>query len=255
MVEYGQRGLVGLLTPQANTTAEPELAVLWPPGVAMVSARMVSAAPGMEDRLRDYFAALGPAVAQFANAPLSAIAVACTGASYLTGRTREAALVAELEAARGIPVITSGRAVGDAFQVLGARRVGLVSPYPPGLTRASVAYWQEGGVEVAEVVEIVPDAGAFHPVYVLPAADAATALHRLAGVAGLDAVAMMGTGLATLPVILDHPRCGRAPVISSLLATAWRTMLAIGGDAPSRDNLLAWVDSPAWAPRLRDRLG
>lgn len=254
-VEYARRGLVGVLTPQANTTVEPEFAILWPPGVAMVNARLVSAAPRMEDRLRDYFASLDAAAAQFANAPLRAIAVACTGASYLAGAEREAALVAALEAARGVPVVTSGRAVVDAFRALEARRVALVSPYPAALTRASVTYWQDAaGVEVARVVEVAPDAGAFHPIYAMPAGDARAALDALDGEPGLDAVAMLGTGMPTLRPILDKPRAAGAPVLSCMLATAWRTMLALDGEAPGKDNLLPWIDAPAWRGAAEYRL-
>ncbi len=41
-LEYAPRGLVGMLTPQANTTVEPEFNLLWPPGVAMINARLMS---------------------------------------------------------------------------------------------------------------------------------------------------------------------------------------------------------------------
>ena len=54
-LEYAPRGLVGMLTPQANTTVEPEFNLLWPPGVAMINARLMSDKPSMSDRLVDYF--------------------------------------------------------------------------------------------------------------------------------------------------------------------------------------------------------
>ena len=128
-VEYARRGLVGTLTPQANTTVEPEFAVLWLPGIAMVNARMVSTA------------------------------------------------------------------LTDAFRALRARRVALVSPYPAGLAAASVRYWTAQGFDVAEVVAVTPGgAGAFHPISSMAAGDARLALDRLDGVAGLDAVVMLGTG-------------------------------------------------------------
>src|SRR5262245_30062211 len=52
-LEYAPRGLVGVLTPQANTTVEPELNLLWPPGVAMINARLVSDKNSMSARLID----------------------------------------------------------------------------------------------------------------------------------------------------------------------------------------------------------
>ena len=49
MVEYAPKGLIGVLTPQANTTVEPELAILWPRGVAMINARLTSAKTTIEE--------------------------------------------------------------------------------------------------------------------------------------------------------------------------------------------------------------
>ncbi len=47
-----------MLTPQANTTVEPEFAILLPPGYAFLNARMVSNKPTIEGRLDDYFATM-----------------------------------------------------------------------------------------------------------------------------------------------------------------------------------------------------
>ena len=94
-LEYAPRGLVGMLTPQANTTAEPEFNILWPRGVAMISGRLMSDKNLLNDRLVDYFDSYNQALKQFANAPIGVAAAACTGASYLAGREREASVVAE----------------------------------------------------------------------------------------------------------------------------------------------------------------
>lgn len=255
-VEYARRGLVGTLTPQANTTAEPEFGILWPPGVAAVNARMVSTDRDMNARLVEYFDRLNDWVAGFANAPIQALAVACTGASYLAGVPRERMLADGLEARLGIPVVTAGTAVTDAFHALGARRVALVSPYPAGLTGASVRYWQAQGFDVAEVVSVTPGGpGAFHPIYSMAAASARRALDGLDKVAGLDAVVMLGTGMPTLGPILDKTRAGGAPVLSCMLATAWRTVQALDAAAPDAASLLSWIEAPEWAARYRERMG
>ena len=88
-VEYAPKGLVGVLTPQANTTVEPEYAILTPPGYAFINARMLSPHKTIEERLLDYFANLDTSSRQFANAPIGALAFACTGTSYLVGKDAE----------------------------------------------------------------------------------------------------------------------------------------------------------------------
>src|SRR5699024_5941987 len=120
-------------------------------GVAMINARLMSDKPSMTDRLVDYFDNYGASLKQFANAPVGAVGAACTGASYLAGREREAAVVKQIEARHGHPFVTAALAVVDALNALKARNIGLVSPYPDDLNRASVGYWQSHGFDIAAV--------------------------------------------------------------------------------------------------------
>jgi maleate cis-trans isomerase len=253
-VEYARKGLVGVLTPQANTTVEPEFAILWPPGIAMLNARMTSDKPTIIARLLDYLRDLPGAATQFANAPLSAIAFACTGASYFAGVAEEDALVARMEDALGIPVVTAATAVRDAFRAVGATRIGLVSPYPDDLTEAAVRYWTERGFEVAAVSRGAMAGGAFHPIYAMSAEGAAAALAALPQ-AGYGAVAMLGTGMPTLKPILDRPFQHGAPVTSCMHALAWRCTRAVEKAAPDRESFLAFVRGEGWRDRYAERMG
>ena len=54
MLEYANNGLIGLLTPQANTIAEAELSILLPPGVGLLTSRLISTKSSMNDRLIEY---------------------------------------------------------------------------------------------------------------------------------------------------------------------------------------------------------
>jgi maleate isomerase len=251
-VEYAPRGLIGVLTPQANTTVEPEFSILWPAGIAMINARMVSPKATIEERLVDYLNDLDRSIAQFGNAPLDAIALATTGASYLVGIDGERDLVARLEQRRGVPFVTAGRAVVAALQALAARRIGLVSPYPPALTERSVAYWTANGLSVDAVVPVAGDGASFHPIYSIGAAGARTALGTLAG-RKLEAIVMLGTGMPTLEPILDVPSVDGAPVLSCMLALAWAAVAAATREPASADSVLAWVRAADWGPRLRAR--
>lgn len=246
-LEYAPRGLLGVLTPQANTTVEPEMALLLPPGMAMLNARMCSDKPSIAARLLDYLDGVEASVAQFANAPVAGFAFACTGASYFAGPDREDRLVAEIEAARGVPFITAGRAVCDAFRVLGATRIGLVSPYPPDLTEAAIGYFSARGFTVARVAGAALQTAAFHPIYAMAADTAEAALHAI-DPTGLDAIVMLGTGMPTLRPILGWT--GATPVVSCMLALAWRSIAAIEGRAPDHARLEAFMRGDGWGVRL-----
>ena len=253
-VQYAPRGLIGVLTPQANTTVEPEVGITIPAGFATLTARMTSSRPTVEARLIDYYETLDRTLEQFANAPLTSITSACTGASYLIGPQREDEIFSALSARRGIPVTNSSYAVVAALRALGARRIGLVSPYPASLTQASVRYWTSRGLEVGQVASVASDASQFHPIYSISASGASEALSGMKG-SSVDAVVMLGTGMPTLGSILQTPRVGAAPVFSCTLATVWDAVQRSLGAPADAASLLAFIDGAEWRHRYMDRCG
>jgi maleate cis-trans isomerase len=252
-LEYAPRGLVGMLTPQANTTVEPEFNILWPAGVAMINARLMSDKSHMAARLVDYFDHYAASLRQFANAPVGAVAAACTGASYLAGRAREAEVVAEIAAGQGAPFITAALAVVDALRVLDAQRIGLVSPYPDDLNAASILYWESQGFAVAAVAKAFNAASTFHPIYSLGGSAAEHALRELED-KPLDAIIMLGTGMPTLVPIANAVGWRGAPVMSCNLCLAWRCVEALDRREPDAATLRPWLAGEGWVERLRGRV-
>lgn len=252
-IEYGSEGLLGVLTPQANTTVEPEFSIMLPPRMAILNARLTSPKPTIVGRLVDYVDGLDAAVGQFANAPLGAVAFACTGASYIVGAAAEDAAVERLTRQAGVPFVTAALAVCDAFRALGARRIGLVSPYPVELTEASAAYWASRGFTVGRIVAAAAPGEAFHPIYAMSAGSAAEALAGMRG-AEVEAIVMLGTGMPTLGPILDCPEVEGAPVISCMTALGWRSVTALRGQAPDGDDLRRWIRGEGWRARYRERM-
>ena len=252
-IEYAPRGLIGVLTPQANTTVEPELTILLPPGVAAINARLLSKKPTIEERLVEFFEGLDETIAQFANAPIDAVAVACTGSSYLVGPERERQALRCLEQRLGVPVLTAAIAVVDALRSIDARKIGLVSPYPAELTTSSIGYWQRQGFIISAVVSVESVKNSFHPIYSIASGHALNALGRIDS-SQSDAIVMLGTGMPTLRPIRERSRLGRAPVLSSNLCLAWRTVTALDHAKPSGEVLLRWVDGVDWGNRLVDRV-
>ncbi len=249
-VEYAPNGLYGVLTPQANTTVEPELAVMTPLGYAWINGRLVSAKGTIESRLVDYYDSLTGALGQFANAPVRAIAIACTGASYLCGAAQEDVLVERWSAAAGVPVVTAAKAVTAALKLLGARRIGLASPYPASLNVASEAYWTDRGFEVAAKADAFRETAAFHPIYSLGGEAAASGAARLKA-ADVDAILMLGTGMPTLQPILDANATGGPPALSCMAAMTFAAIATVDGCEPSAEDLRRWLRGERWGGKNR----
>jgi maleate cis-trans isomerase len=252
--EYAPRGFVGVLTPQANTTVEPEFGILLPSGLGLVTARLVSTRPDLESRLMDYFDNLTLSAAQFAEAPLRSLGVACTGSSYLVGCEREDRIFDELRQRKGIHVTSSALAVVDALRTLNAQTIGLVSPYPDNLLKHSVAYWHSRGFNVKTISKVAlsgaecssPQA---NPIYAVGSDSVIVALNQVQDLS-LDAVVLLGTGMPSLQSILQVPKIGGAPVLSCTLALAWRCFSAVEGVELSSDSLLNWIAGTHWRTHL-----
>lgn len=248
-LEYGKAGVMGVLTPQANTTVEPELWALMPPHWSMLNARLVSDKPTIPDRLVDYTTKFDDTADRFANAPVDVIAAACTGASYLIGVEEEARIVAEIEARRHVPFITAALASVAALRVLNARKIALLSPYPETLNTASTPYWEAHGFEVVAKAGPALEDAAFHPIYAM-GGDAVLGAYRKLADTDADAVLMLGTGMATLRPILAGHSDGLLPAISCNLALVWASVQKRRWDVLEGGDLDAWRAGEHWASRL-----
>lgn len=242
-LEYAPNGLLGVITPQANTTVEPELALMMPAGYAWINARLTSGRGSIEERLAEYLENFEAALTQFANAPVSAIAIACSGPSYFMGPDREDEMLARLTAKAGIPVFTATRSVVDALDLIGAKRVALVSPYPAGLQEASNRYWSGRGYDIVKSCSAYRDTTAFHAIYSLTGRAAQDELDTVRGF-GADAIVMLGTGMPTIGPIIDTRSIDGAPVLSCMYCLAWRAIAHMDGLSMDKKRLADIAASP-----------
>jgi len=242
--EYGT--VLGILTPQANTTVEPEMHALLggAAGYTVITARLTSALADSRARLIDYLDRLEATLAQFDVAPLAAAGFACTGSSYLVGRADEEKRLAAASRAAGCPVLSAAQAILAVLADLGAKRIALVSPYPQWLAAAAERYWHDAGIALTSVAGLPQELADTRGIYRL------TTARVQAFVAGLDvrgahAVLLSGTGMPTLRTIASL--AAGLPAISSNLCLAWLLARGAGGAQPLERWLAA--DAP-WRGRL-----
>ena len=223
--DYGRAGLVGIAPPQANPTVEAEVRLLLPPSVGMVVARLTSSSSDSVTRLREYLERLPQTLTQFDTLPLSAFGFACTASSYLMGSERQKRTIGDLEARCGYPIVLATDAIAWRLQRAGARRIGLVSPYPPDLTQAATRHWQEAGYDVVGVRRIETDSADTRSIYSLGSSDAEAAVDELSSLA-VDAVLISGTGLPSLALLAGAKQ--QPLVISSNYCLAQRLLSLLG---------------------------
>jgi maleate isomerase len=228
---------LGMLTPSSNTVLEPLTAAMLAglPGVTAHFARVRVLAIDLGDASREQFdvAPMLTAAALLADAKVAAICWNGTSGAWL-GAARDRALCAAITGHTGIPATTATLALLDAFAALGARRVGLVTPYLAAVQQAIVARWHEAGLQcVAERHLDDPGNHSFadHSEAVV------AGLVRAVAAARPEAIAVHCTNFrGTRPAAALEAELG-LPVLDSIAVALWGGLGAAGID-PSP--LLSW---------------
>ena len=118
----------------------------------------------------------------------------------------------------------AGLAVVQALRALNAQRIDWVSPYPVDLTQASQAYWMSHGFDIGDVQVVTTPEQGFHAIYLTSTQAATQAAQRLAQ-STADAALMLGTGMPTLKTLLAQRGQSRPPMLSSMLALMWQSVV------------------------------
>jgi maleate isomerase len=146
----GHRRRLGIIAPSSNTVLEPQTARLLPAdgSVTMHVARfrVTRIAADADSTAQFEFDAMLEAARQLADARVDLILWSGTAASWL-GFARDERLTAAITADTGIPATTALLAVNARLSRLGARSIGLVTPYVEALEAAIVANYAGIGIE------------------------------------------------------------------------------------------------------------
>jgi maleate cis-trans isomerase len=216
----------GVLIPSTNTTVEAELARL-PGGYQAHFARLLTSTPGhpfapSRDEDIDYQSKL------LGTAKVEMVILIQTSASVFTDDYDEVTTPRMSAAAKGVPAITSAYAIVRALRALGAKRIGLVSPYSEEVNARARRYFSgKHGLDIA-VLEgfAAKDSYAIGKLGPENARDAFARIDR----PDIDAFAVPGANFPTMASIVAWEREFGKPVVSSTQAAVWAMAKQLGGE-------------------------
>lgn len=223
--EDASGGRVALIVPPANPVAEVEIAELLPRSIRLHVGRLQRIpSDDLVERVRGYDSDIERAAAQFGALAVDAIALAFAATSFLRGRSQEQALLDSLRSGRNIPAVTAADAVVQRLVDLDLRRITVVTPYPDEIDALALDYWKHAGLDVVDVVHVIPPGGS---IYAIREVDVTQAVldHRFPDD---GAIALCGTGMASVGQLWRLQRETGVPCISYNSAIAWWIMREVG---------------------------
>ena len=228
----GWRARLGFLVPPGNPTVETEMIELAPKGVSLHFQRMVArgvggSLDGQSERNQMMIDNLESSIELLAMVQPDVIVLAHTATSYHLGREREAALLARLSEASGVPIVTAFGAVLRALQRLEVKRLALGAPYSAEVTLQGKAHLEAHGFEIVNFANLQGVTNIYDET-----AERAYGLARSIDTEMAEAVFLTGTGMPTLPVVELLEQDLKKPVISSASAMMWHALRLAGVRQP-----------------------
>jgi maleate isomerase len=148
---------IGFVVPSSNTVVETLAPRLLPTDGSVSShvarVRVTTISPTEATAARFYDGAILEAAEALAEAEVDLIVWHGTAAGWL-GFDRDDALVAAIRERTGCPALTALRAVNARLAALGARRIGLVTPYVAELEARIAANYAEAGIAVVAAARL-----------------------------------------------------------------------------------------------------
>ena len=221
---------LGMLTPSSNTVLEPMTGAMLAetPEITAHFSRLRVLAINLDGNATAQFdpAPMVAAAELLADAKVHAVCWNGTSGAWL-GLDADRALCARITGATGLPCTTATLALHDALHAMGARRVGLVTPYLSSVQDAILRNLRAEGFDPV-IERHLEDPGNYsfadHP------AGKVEALTREAAAAAPDAIAIHCTNFRGTRGAVAIERESGAVVMDSIAVALWGALRAAGAD-------------------------
>lgn len=227
---YGWQARLGLIVPPTNTVNEAEWQILLRglEGVTLHVTRMAlhtnSSTP---EGKRALMADIEQALKLLAPAQPDVIAYGCTAGSMVSPLDSLSDAMASLS---GRPCVATAPALVHAARHLGMKRIVVATPYHDALNLHEVEYLTEQGLHVLNISGLgIGASGPQDFVRIAQVPEEQVMQHCLsAWREGADGMVISCTDFATLRILPRLEATIGKPVVSSNLATLWRSLQAAG---------------------------
>jgi maleate isomerase len=220
----GYRAKFGVLVPSTNTVVEPDFYAMAPPGVTLHTARISITNPRMDDDasmealMVQIRASIAQALRDVMTCEPDFLVMGMSSETFWGGRKGNEEFEQNIESLSGRSIATGARACERALTVVGARRLGIVTPYQPVGDAQVRRFLEECGYEVVALK------GLRCPTAVSIAHEDEATLRRAileVNRPEVEAIVQVGTNLSMLRLAAEAERWLGKPVIAINAATFW----------------------------------
>jgi maleate isomerase len=208
------RARIGLIIPSANTFSEPQFNRFAPEGLGIHVAR-ARVAGRWKRPLSEMAGEIATSAQLLADCAPDLIVFHCTDTSMSQGPQGESRIRDIVRDATGIDSVATSRLVLEALQLLGLKRVTLLTPYQSN--RAIVDYLTASGIEVVRDVALKLAPMEFGTITPAQWAELATENDG----SDVDGVFLSCTNTTQIDAIADIERKLGKPVVNSNQAVLW----------------------------------
>ena len=216
------RAVIGVMTPAMNTVVQPELELLRPAGVTNQMQRFRLGGDAVSDDLPEETAKLMDCAPR-------AIAVGLTTDAGPGGPAKLAARCADVAAMVGVPVFSASEADYAALRALGARRIGVVTPFNAEVDAVVKANAEAAGFEVVAIKGT--EAPSLPAICETPLEDIERVFSEVAETPS-DAILQVGTALPVVAIIQALEAELDRAIVACNAAVYWQTLRGIGISDP-----------------------
>ena len=222
-LDYGARGKIGLIVPSTTWIMEPEFNYMVPKGVIVQTTRVAIGA-GTVEGYKKMVLGVKDCAKLLSSIPTDINILGCTSGSFVNGNAFDKSLCEDISKATGVPFTTTSTSLVMALKSYDVKKICIMTPYTKDVNELAASYFKENGIEVINDIGLglqwdsEMNAISLEQIY-----------HYACKVdmPEADAVAILCTGLRTVPILDYAERALGKPVVSAIQSSMWNVLRSI----------------------------